>query len=203
MSGHIERATLRFYPWRDWKGDLVSSVARLFGKLIPIPIPPELANETALLAHLGLGSSELKKIWFFRGRMYQQFCIAKGEGKARLITAPDRRLKILQRKLAPLLGQLYRLRPPVHGFVTARSVKTNAEAHGARRYVVNLDLQDFFPTITERRVRGVLVAIGIDAAVAAIVARLCCVEDHLPQGAPTSPILSNMICFRLDKDSAS
>lgn len=178
----------------------MSSVARLFGKLMPIPIPPQFANETVLLTHLGLGANELKKVWFYRARMYHHFSIAKGNGKIRLISAPDRRLKILQSKLAPLLDQLYRVRQPVHGYVPARSVKTNAEAHGQRRFVVNLDLQNFFPTITEKRVRGLLNALGIDRRVAEIVARICCVDDHLPQGAPTSPVLSNMICYRLDKD---
>jgi S1-C subfamily serine protease len=167
---------------------------------MPIPIPAELANEAALLTHLGLSQKELKKIWWYRSRMYQHFSIAKGTGQLRLISAPDRRLKILQSKLAPLLDQLYRVRHPVHGFVPKRSVKTNAEAHGDRRFVVNLDLQSFFPTITENRVRGLLCAIGVDFRVAEIVARLCCVDDHLPQGAPTSPVLSNMICYRLDKD---
>jgi RNA-directed DNA polymerase len=183
---------------RDWKGDLVPSAARIFGKHIPIVIPPELADEPTLLAHLGLGSKELTKIWWYRGRMYEHFSIAKGNGKVRMISAPDRRLKILQTKLARLLNQIYRVRNPVHGFVRDRSVKTNAEAHGRRRFVVNLDLKDFFPTITENRVRGVLRALGIDDRVAEIVSRLCCFNGYLPQGAPTSPILSNMICYRLD-----
>lgn len=198
MSIHIERAVRPLGDWRDWKGDLVPSVARFFGKFIPIQIPPEFANETSLLTHLGLGPKELKKIWWYRGRMYHQFSIAKGKGKVRLITAPNRRLKILQNKLAPLLDQLYRVRTPVHGFVPARSVKTNAEAHGRRRFVINLDLQDFFPTITENRVRGLLTALNVDTRVAEIIARLCCFNSHLPQGAPTSPVLSNMICYRLD-----
>ncbi|MBP8232853.1 MAG: trypsin-like peptidase domain-containing protein [Rhizorhabdus sp.] len=185
--------------WRDWKGDLVS-VARIFGKHFPLQIPQELADEASLLAHLGLGPKELKKIWWYRGRMYERFDIAKGGGKIRQITAPDKRLKILQSKLTPLLDQLYRVRNPVHGFVPERSVKTNAEAHGRRRFVVNLDLKDFFPTITESRVKGLLGALAVDDRVAEIIARLCCVNDHLPQGAPTSPVLSNMICFRLDTE---
>lgn len=174
------------------------SLSRIFGKHIPIPIPPELANETTLLAYLGLNANELKKIWWYRARMYQHFSIAKGLGKVRLISAPDNRLKMLQRKLVPLLDQLYLVRNPVHGFVPDRSVKTNAEAHGRRRFVVNLDLQDFFPTITENRVRGLLWSLSIDKRVADIIARLCCMNNHLPQGAPTSPVLSNMICYRLD-----
>ena len=186
----------------DWKGDLVPSAARIFGKHIPIAIPLELVNEPTLLAYLGLGSKELKKIWWYRGRMYQHFPVSKGigKGKVRSISAPDRRLKILQTKLVRLLNQLYLVRNPVHGFVPERSVKTNAEAHGRRQFVVNLDLQDFFPTITENRVRGVLCAIGVDRRVAEIVARLCCLNDHLPQGAPTSPVISNMICYRLDTE---
>jgi S1-C subfamily serine protease len=178
----------------------VPSARRFFGKRIPIPIPPELADEPALLAHLKLGPTELKRIWWFPRRMYSQFEIAKGSGKVRTITAPDRRLKILQQKLAPLLEQLYRVRDPVHGFVLQRSVKTNAEAHGRRRFVVNLDLKDFFPTITERRIVGLLQSLGVDTRVSEIVARLCCHASQLPQGAPTSPVLSNMICYRLDTD---
>lgn len=176
------------------------SASRIFGKHFPLPIPPELADEACLLTHLGLSSKELKKIWWYRGRMYTQFSIAKGCGKVRQITAPDKRLKILQIKLAPLLDQLYRVRNPVHGFVAARSVKTNAEAHGRRRFVVNLDLKDFFPTITENRIMGLLRSLGFDDRVAEIIARLCCFNSHLPQGAPTSPVLSNMICFRLDTE---
>jgi len=178
----------------------VSSAARIFGKRIPIPIPPEFADEPTLLAFLGLSPRELNRIWWFRGRMYHQFEIAKSGGKSRLITAPDQRLSILHSKLRPLLDMLYRLRNPVHGFVPSRSVKTNAEAHGRRRFVVNLDLQHFFPTITENRVRGVLAALGVDHRVAEIIARLCCFDSHLPQGASTSPVLSNMICYRLDTD---
>lgn len=173
---------------------------RIFGKQFPLTIPPELANEDSLLMHLGLSPKELKKIWWYRERMYAQFAIAKGGGKIRQITAPDKRLKILQSKLAPLLNQLYRVRNPVHGFVPRRSVKSNAEAHGRRRFVVNLDLSDFFPTITENRITGLLRSLGIDDRVAEIIARLCCFNSHLPQGASTSPVLSNMICFRLDSE---
>lgn len=170
-----------------------------FGHTTRITIPNELADESTLLAYLGLGSAELKKIWYYRERMYQHFQIAKGSGKVRMISAPDDRLKFLQRRLADLLTDLYRRRNPVHGFVTDRSVKTNAAAHLGRRFVVNIDLKDFFPSITQNRVEGMLKSLSINSRVAEIVARICCVSGHLPQGAPSSPVLSNMICFRLDK----
>jgi RNA-directed DNA polymerase len=186
---------------RDWKGDFVQDWRVLVGQPIRISIPAELADETALLSYLGLGNAELRKIWYYRGRMYQHFSIAKSSNKVRMISAPDQRLKFLQRKLADKLADLYRPRNPVHGFVTGRSVKTNALAHLHRRFVVNIDLKDFFPTISQNRVEGMLSSLGAKARVAEIVARICCNNGHLPQGAPSSPILSNMICFRLDKEA--
>ena len=89
----------------------------IFGKPIRISIPTEFADEAALLAYLGLGAAELKKIWYYRGKMYQHFSIAKGPNKVRMISAPDERLKFFQRKLADKLTELYRPRNPVHGFV--------------------------------------------------------------------------------------
>ena len=172
-----------------------------FGTLVPhVSIPSELASESSLLSYLSLSSGELKKIWWFRGHMYRQFNIAKAKGKVRVINAPDNRLKFLQRRIATLLGQLYRVRNPVHGFVQNRSVKTNAKAHLHKRFVLNVDLKSFFPSITEKRIKGVLQSLGIDFRVSSIIARLCCYNGYLPQGAPTSPVLSNMICFRLDKE---
>lgn len=186
--------------WRDWKEDLVHSWRRFFGKNVTILIPAEMASESDLLAYLEVSPAELKKIWWFRDQMYSEFNIAKTSGKNRLITAPDRRLKMIQRRIVSLLDQLYRVRNPVHAFVPDKSVKTNAESHGDRRHVVNLDLEDFFGSITEARVTGLLVSLGVQNRVSEIIARLCCRGGKLPQGAPTSPVISNMICFRLDTD---
>lgn len=132
--------------------------------------------------------------------MYQNFDIAKGKGKTRTISAPDKRLKFVQRKIASLLNLIYKRRNPVHGFVNDRSVKTNAISHINSNFVLNLDIESFFPSITENRVYGVLRALGVDDRVATVLARICCNNGHLPQGAPSSPVLSNMICFRLDRE---
>jgi S1-C subfamily serine protease len=132
--------------------------------------------------------------------MYQQFEIVKGKGGTRTISAPDKRLKFLQRKIASLFNVIYRRRNPVHGFVNDRSIKTNALSHINSKFVLNVDIEAFFPSITENRVVGVLIALGITGRVATILARICCSSGHLPQGAPSSPVLSNMICFRLDRE---
>ncbi|NTJ65886.1 hypothetical protein G6M50_16490 [Agrobacterium rhizogenes] len=165
-----------------------------------IDLPDELKDEESLLLHLGVSEVELKKIWWFRSRMYHHFDVGKGKGKKRTINAPDRRLKMLQRKIADSLNLIYKPRRPVHGFVVDRSVKSNALSHLNSKFVLNLDLKDFFPSITENRVSGLLSALGIDARVSEILARICCNGSCLPQGAPSSPVISNMICFKLDKE---
>jgi RNA-directed DNA polymerase len=194
------RATCPLNTWRDWKGDLVPSVASFFLKPIKIDIPIEFTSEAELLKFLVLSTVELKKIWWFRGRMYQKFEVSKGKGKKRVISAPDHRLKMMQTKIASSLAAIYRPRNSVHGFVEGRSVKTNATAHLRSKFVMNLDIEGFFTAITEQRVSGLISALGIDGRVSEIVARICCNEGVLPQGAPSSPVISNMICFRMDKE---
>ncbi len=172
-----------------------------FGKLkLRGTIPNELADYSAFLKHLCMSEAEMKKIWWFRNRMYNQFVVTSKHGKARRINAPDLRLKMLQRSIAKLLDQLYAPRNPVHGFVNDRSVITNASSHLRSKFIVNLDIENFFPSISENRVEGLLRAIGIDDNVSSIIARICTRQGVLPQGAPTSPVLSNMICFRLDRE---
>ncbi|WP_200343766.1 reverse transcriptase domain-containing protein [Rhodovibrio sodomensis] len=171
----------------------------MFGKTVHISIPPELADEASLLTYLGLGADELKKIRYYRASMYHNFPIGTDGRKRRIINAPDARLKFLQRRISDKLADIYRRRNPVHGFVAERSVKTNALAHMRRKYVVNIDLANFFPTISQNRVEGMLLSLNLDASVAQIIGIICCNKGILPQGAPSSPLLSNMICFKLDK----
>lgn len=170
-----------------------------FAVVPQVEVPPEFLDRASLLAYLGLGEKELKKIRWYRAKMYQSFDLQKGS-KKRTINAPDERLKFLQRRLLKVLEALYPARNPVHGFVANRSVVTNARSHLKRKNVLNLDLEDFFGSISENRVTGVLVSIGIDEPVAEAIGYICCCHGTLPQGAPTSPVLSNMICFRLDRE---
>lgn len=179
------------------KGSVALRECKLMTKYMPA-LPKELLTEDSFLDYIGVNRQELLKIWWFRERMYKNFIIPKSSGKDRYIFAPDDRLKYIQRKLVPMLELMYQPRNSVHGFVRSRSVRSNAAAHLRSRYIINIDLMDFFLSISERRVVGLLKALSISEQVSEILARLVCHHGRLPQGAPTSPIISNMICYKMD-----
>jgi len=133
-------------------------------------------------------------------KKYKVFDVPKKSGETRQISAPISPIKIIQRKLKQVLDAVYKPKPATHGFVTGRSIVSNARLHKKRRYVLNIDLENYFPTIHFGRVRGMFMGnpYNLNDEVATILAQICCHDGVLPQGAPTSPIISNMICARLD-----
>ncbi|MDE7359279.1 MAG: reverse transcriptase family protein, partial [Lachnospiraceae bacterium] len=132
--------------------------------------------------------------------MYTQFVIKKKNGDDRYINAPDEKLRNIQRKLANILNCVYKVKPAAHGFAVDKNIITNAKNHVRRKYVFNMDLENFFDQIHFGRVRGMLMnppySIGSEAAL--VIAQIACYKGKLPQGAPSSPILTNMICAPLD-----
>lgn len=178
-------------------------------------------TEADLAAALDVSVRELR---FFsihrqkeRVRHYVSFAIPKRSGGQRVILAPKRRLKRLQRALLRLLVDRLPVSEQAHGFRKGRSIRTGAEVHLGRRVLVQLDLADFFPSITYPRVRGLLIALGYGYPVAACLATLLTealrqpvsVEGEVyqvpvgprrcPQGAPTSPGVANALTLRLDR----
>lgn len=135
---------------------------------------------------------------------YVSFQVPKKSGGVRIISAPEPELRLIQQKLNSILQHVFhsKRKPSVHGYVFERSIITNARCHSGRRYVFNVDLEDFFPSITFWRIRGLFIAkpYTLNPAVADLIARICCLHLTLPQGAPTSPIISNMICARMDSE---
>ena len=133
---------------------------------------------------------------------YYEFVITKPSGGARRILAPISAIKIIQRKLLQVLEVVYKPKTSTQGFVEGRSIVMNASPHTRKRNVLNVDLADFFPSINFGRVRGMFMAVpyGLNDRVATVLAQICCFQNQLPQGAPTSPIVSNMICARLDSE---
>ena len=145
-----------------------------------------------------------KKLCFYlyKKQNYKKFELQRVSGKPRTISAPATPLKIIQRKLAQVLNAVYGSRSVVHGFARGRSIRSNAKRHLGAEWVLNLDLQDFFPTIHFGRVLGLFAGkpYNLPAEVAKTLAQICCHEGALPIGAPTSPIVANLICGKLDSE---
>jgi RNA-directed DNA polymerase len=131
---------------------------------------------------------------------YTCFTIAKRSGGERRICTPATALKIVQAKLNQVLQRVYEPKACVHGFAVEKSIVTNASVHSRKRYVLNADLENFFPSINFGRVRGMFMAAPykLNPSVATVLAQICCFDNQLPQGAPSSPVVSNMICAKLD-----
>jgi RNA-directed DNA polymerase len=133
---------------------------------------------------------------------YETFRLAKSSGGVRKISAPASALKIIQQKLNQVLQAVYTPKAAVHSFLPNHNVRTNAEQHIKQRFVFCVDLKDFFHSINYGRVWGLLQAVPYELPedVATVIAQICCHDNRLPQGAPTSPIVSNMLCAKLDSD---
>lgn len=133
---------------------------------------------------------------------YKVFSIRKKSGAPRPISAPSTNLKIIQRNLARELDDLRFFKPCVNGFVKGRDIRRNASVHVGERFVLNIDLEDFFGSINYGRVFGLLSKPphSIHPKIAAAIAKACTLNNSLPQGAPTSPVLSNLVCAKMDSE---
>ena len=132
---------------------------------------------------------------------YRRISIPRRNGMKREIYAPNSSLKYIQRIIHETLSKMYWPHNAVHGFVSQRSIITNAQNHLGRRYVLNVDLKDFFQTITRSRIIARLKAAPyeLQPPVAVLIGFLATDgEGRLPQGSPCSPVIANLIAAPID-----
>lgn len=162
----------------------------------------QLRNISDICELLNVSQNQLKYILFVRRYNYIEFSIKKKNGGYRKINAPRKDLKQLQRRLLDILCNVYEFKECQQGFMKNKSIITNAQKHIDANYILNIDLKDFFDTINFGRVRGLFLGtpFNFNNEVATILAKIVTTNNRLPQGAPTSPIISNMICYILDNN---
>ena len=165
-------------------------------KLRALNLNPPAEGETAeeLARRIGSNVEYLQAIEV----SYQDFTIPKRSGSERFIQAPNVELKKIQRQILNRLLSRLKIHPAATGFEKKHSIVTNALAHVGAEVVLRMDVKGFFASTTEDRVRAYLYGIGWGQEAADIIIRLCTYNGALPQGAPTSPRLSNLINFELD-----
>ena len=184
---------------------------------------PLLDTPQALADAMGVAVAELRFLAFHREvartQHYRRFALPKKTGGVRTISAPMPRLKRAQYWVLDNIFAKVPVHAAAHGFLPGKSIVSNAAPHAGQAIVINLDLKDFFPSIAYPRIKGVFRALGYSEATATLLALLCSEnvcdelqvdgerffvgrtarERVLPQGAPTSPMLTNILCRTLDK----
>lgn len=164
-------------------------------------------SDVALL--LGFQPKPFAWVIYKQPNKYTSFEIPKSRGGVRKIKAPEDKLKNVQSRLSELLQdciadineQRSQKEKLSHGFRRGHSIITNAYQHRSKRFVLNVDLTDFFGTINFGRVRGFLITnkhFALNERTATVLAHIVCDDNSLPQGAPTSPVVSNLIAHILD-----
>lgn len=147
----------------------------------------------------GINASELYAYYMMKEKLYKEFTIPKTTGGYRYIVAPSENLKFIQRWILDHILKKVLISNYATGFVSKRSIVTNAKNHIGKECVVNLDIKDFFPSITYLQVYTVFKEMGYTEHLSMFFSGICTHNDVLPQGAPTSPYLSNVVCKRLDQ----
>ena len=146
--------------------------------------------------------------------LYNSFTIPKKNGGERVIHAPKKELKFLQKKLSNVLWECYlesieskskdkNFKTPVlsHAFEKGKSIITNSQMHRNKKYILNIDLKNYFDSFNFGRVRGFFIKdrdFDVSPKIATVIAQIACYQDKLPQGAPSSPIITNLITRILD-----
>jgi len=182
---------------------------------------PDFNTPNELATALDLDISKLRWLTYHREAAtyihYHSFDIPKKSGGVREIWAPNKLLKEKQRWVLDNIIHKIPVHGAAHGFVPGCSIFSNAKMHINSKYIISMDIKNFFPTFTFKRVKGIFRQIGYLDGIATLLTLLCteaprevveydgtkyfvAVGDRcLPQGSPASPGLTNIACMRLDR----
>ena len=197
--------------------DIETNESRLTAQKLPV-----IKTDRELAELLGIEYDKFRFLAYHRDVVssdnYHHYTIPKKKGGERNIAAPKSILKAAQRAVLDKILSTLKTSDNAHGFLKGRSVVSGADAHNKEpALVINMDLEDFFPTITFERVLGMFRAFGYSGYIASLLAMVCTYCERmeievkgktkyvavsariLPQGSPASPMITNILCRKLDK----
>ncbi len=145
-----------------------------------------------------IGIAELIAPFSSVAQSYHSFTVPKRDGTERTIDAPSDELKDVQRKILSWLERNYGFSEHVTGFRRGKGLWDNAKPHSGKKVVVNVDVENFFPSVTENKVATAFSEMGIPETAIPELVRLTTYRGCLPQGAPTSPFIANSVFSPVD-----
>lgn len=148
---------------------------------------------------MGVSPALVKQIRERINRHYRKFTLPKKDGGVRVIESPRIFLKTIQGFLADYVLNALEVHESVHSYVLGRSIISNARAHEQKRFVANIDIENFFGSLSTLAITNLLAANGFEQSEVTTIATLCTKGGRLPQGAPTSPVLSNAALLQFDQ----
>lgn len=170
----------------------------LFDRSLPV-----IYDQQHLSALLGYKYSFLLKVSNSAKNFYRNFAISKKNGGFRKISEPLPNLKEIQRWILEEILYKNNVSEFAKAYLKGKSIRDNVRFHRGQKYVITIDIKNFFPSISEEKVFVLFIEMGYSKPVSVMLAKLCCLNGKLPQGAVTSPMLSNIIMKRLDKRIAA
>lgn len=147
---------------------------------------------------IGIATFDMTKMMFFEEGFYSTVKIPKKSGGVRELDIPCAELKHIQRWILNNVLYNIKISDRAIGFCCQKSILDNAKCHLNQYCIVNMDIKDFFPSVTFEKVYRIFAYYGYTNEVSFALAKLCTYKGRLPQGSPASPYISNIVCLKLD-----
>lgn len=163
---------------------------------------PIIYNTSHISSLVGYNKNYLKRAVFFPSYFYRDFTILKKNGEPRVLSEPLPSLKEIQNWILTDILYKHKVSRYAKGYIPNRSIKDHVRYHTNEKKVLTLDIKKFFNSISFELVENIFLEIGYSNIVSNLLAKLCFFKKELPQGAPTSPFISNIILINFD-DSIS
>lgn len=160
---------------------------RIFNNGVPI-----IFDEYHFSKLVGIDYSYMYKVANDPRKFYRSFSILKHDGSRRKIDEPLPTLKIIQNWILKNILYKTNIHPSAKAYKTGLSLKENVKYHRNQKYVLKLDIVKFFNSISEKLIFKYFFNLGYEKKLALLLSKLCVLNNSLPQGAPTSPYLSNI-----------
>ena len=195
-NNYLQTALLQGVLTQDTYDRIIEYRRRLEENNVPV-----IYNLRHLRKILGIQKKE-QDVFFGKEKnsLYKTFSIPKKSGGVRHIEAPCKRLKEMQRWIKDEIVDKFVVSEYATGFRRSMAIVDNARKHVGKELVINMDIQDFFPSVTYAEILLMFMYAGYRKDVAHLLTKLCTnAENVLPQGSPASPSISNHILLKLDK----